>query len=1001
MQRLYAWLRWVLMGVLACWGCVAQPVAPAGGLASVRVLLSEDDPAYRLQAVVNPDWRRAVATLSRSGAAPLTAEAARGGTLAFSGVPTGSGYAMTIRLYRPTPEGREAELRQFTRADLTLTAGLNDLALTSFTTSHPELMLPGARALDGAFVTSIPAVGPNARFKRPEGIAVASNGTYYVADSESHSIRKVTPDGTVTTLAGAGTYGFADGLGRSAMFSSPKGVALDASGTLYVADAGNNRIRKVTTAGEVTTLAGSGTYGFADGVATVAQFKSPEAVVVDPLGTVYVSDRSNQRIRKIAPTGAVTTLAGAGSPGFLDGPASSAQFSDPGSLAFDLSGNLLVADTSNHRIRRVTPAGDVTTLAGSGSAGYANGPALSAQFFYPKGLAVNASGEVFLSDDSRIRKISTTGQVTTFSGIAGWGFADGDVPTARFNSPVGISVDAVGNLFIADSGNQRIRKLSPTGIVSTLAGSGPDVTGGMMMGMATWTAPDGLASAASLYDPIGVSVDGMGNIYVAEDSNCRIRKVSPEGTFTTLAGGVTRGNADGVASAAQFASPSDVAVDADGTVYVADTSNHLIRKVTPAGVVSVLAGSSQGFVDGTGTAAAFNGPYGLAIDASGTLLVADSANNCIRKVTRSGVVTTLAGTGAFGFADGTATTAQFYGPRGVAIDPFGNVYVSDTYNQRIRKVTPAGNVTTLAGSGSAGFADGTGLTAQFSYPWGLEADSAGNVYVADPNNRRIRKVTPSGVVTTLAGSGSGFADGPTATSLFALPADVAIGPQGHLYIADSLNHVLRRIHLEQPMVTPIISGLSPSTDSGPSATDGVTAMPRPTLRGTASPGSQVRILRDGATLGSATPDAAGQWSFTPTTPLVDGVHPLRALGVDAGGGKSAFSSIYELVIDATPPQPPSIGGLTAATDTGVSATDGITTITTPTLTGTAEALSTVLVSVGGSLVGSVVASPSGDWSYSVSPPLSVGTYVVTMTARDSAGNLSSVSTSYSFEVVPL
>ena len=268
-----------------------------------------------------------------------------------------------------------------------------------------------------------------------------------------------------------------------------------------------------------------------------------------------------------------------------------------------------------------------------------------------------------------------------------------------------------------------------------------------------------------------------------------------QSVVTTLAGSGVAGYADGTGSAAQFNSPSGVAVDSAGTVYIADSYNNSIRKITPAGVVTTLAGSgTYGFADGTGTAARFDHPFGVAVDSSGTVYITDSYNNSIRKITPAGVVTTLAGSGAYGFTDGTGSAAQFNSPSGVAVDSSGTVYVADQFNHRIRKITPAGVVTTLAGSGTAGFADGTGSAAQFNYPTGVAVDSAGTVYVADVNNQRIRKITPAGVVTTLAGSGvGGFADGTGGAAQFNLPQGVAVDSSGAVYVGDTNNNRIRKI----------------------------------------------------------------------------------------------------------------------------------------------------------------------------------------------------------------
>ena len=262
---------------------------------------------------------------------------------------------------------------------------------------------------------------------------------------------------------------------------------------------------------------------------------------------------------------------------------------------------------------------------------------------------------------------------------------------------------------------------------------------------------DGTGTAAQFKTPRGVAVDSSGQVYVADPGNDRIRKISPLGVVTTLAGS-TSGYMDGTGTAAKFRFPRGVAVDSSGNVYVADYVNQRIRKISPAAGVTTFAGSSQGDDDGTGTAAKFNYPYGVAVDSSGHIYVADTGNHRIRKIDPAGVVTTLAGS-TLGYADGTGTAARFNYPRGVAVDSSGNVYVADYDNDRIRKIDPTGVVTTFAGS-SSGDADGTGTAARFNRPSGVAVDSSGNVYVADLGNNRIRKIDPAGVVTTFAGSTS-------------------------------------------------------------------------------------------------------------------------------------------------------------------------------------------------------------------------------------------------------
>jgi prepilin-type N-terminal cleavage/methylation domain-containing protein len=319
-----------------------------------------------------------------------------------------------------------------------------------------------------------------------------------------------TNTGVVTTLAGS-TSGYADGTGTAAQFSLPYGVAVDSAGTLYAADYTNNRIRKITSAGVVTTLAGSGTGGFLDSTGAAAQFFSPRGVAVDSAGTVYVADSRNQRIRKITSAGVVTTLAGSGTAGFLDGNGTSAQFNYPNGLAVDSTGTVYVADSNNNRIRKVSAAGVVTTLAGTGTAGLVDGG--SAQFSAPRGVAVDSAGFVYVADtsNSAIRKISAGGVVSTLAGGVA-GFTDGTGAAAQFNFPRGVAVDSAGTVYVADSSNNAIRKITSAGVVTTLAGG----VGGYV---------DGTGTAAQFNNAYGVSVDFDSTLYIADTNNYLIRVI--------------------------------------------------------------------------------------------------------------------------------------------------------------------------------------------------------------------------------------------------------------------------------------------------------------------------------------------------------------------------------------------------------------------------------------------------------------------------------------------
>lgn len=320
--------------------------------------------------------------------------------------------------------------------------------------------------------------------------------------------------------------------------------------------------------------------------------------------------------------------------------------------------------------------------------------------------------------------------------------------------------------------------ITTNGVVTTLAGSGTAGSG------------NGTGTAASFSNPNGVALDAAGNVYVADQANNLIRKITTVGVVTTLSGTLTSGssNATVIGAIASYNGPTGVAVDATGNVYVADFGNNQIRKIATTGAVTTLAGSTRsGNANGTGTAAGFNGPAGVAVDAVGNVYVADFNNNLIRKITAAGVVTTLAGSTA-GNANGTGTAASFRGPRGVAVDAAGNVYVADANNNLIRKITAAGLVTTLAGNGSAGNSSGAGTAASFYYPSGIAVDAAGNVFVADANNNLIRKITPDGTVSSVAGSGFLSLKMP-----FNGPVAVAVDAASMLYVADAYRQIIQKI----------------------------------------------------------------------------------------------------------------------------------------------------------------------------------------------------------------
>ncbi len=584
--------------------------------------------------------------------------------------------------------------------------------------------------------------GDQARFSYPMNIVADAAGNAYLCNQLESAVRKVGPDGTVTTLAGTGTVGFADGTGSAAQFNGIFSLTLSPFGDFIVADRLNQRIRKVTQAGVVTTLAGpsgiqypycaamasdetlyvvqqdstiwkvpvggpsvllagaSNVLDSTDGPGVSARFKNPYGILVDMAGNLYVSDTGNFTIRKITPDGTVSTLAGlAGLNGYVNGSGSVARFSAPGFLNWDQSGTaILVADGGNNRaIRKVQLNGTVTTVVQDSALGY------------PYGAFEATDGRLLISDASKLQVLTWDG--TTISPLAGktnaYGATDGPGLSARFTSPRDLVLDAAGNTFLSDS--DKIRKITSDGIVSTLA--------------------------SGLSTPLGVAVGPDGDLVVVESGKSRMVHISTStGALTLIAGNGTAGDLDGPGATAQFNQPNGVVVGSDGTIYVSQ-SNNTIRKISPGGMVSTFAGSpgQSGYVDAVGTAARFLSPNGLVLDDQGNLLVGEFFGSSIRKIAPDGTVSTWVGTTGKGFADGQGTAAKFDRPTRLSRDSVGNIYVSDLYNHAVRKVTPGGLVTTLVGSPSLRGCRAGALPASLYFPFGLAVRPNGDLLVISEN----------------------------------------------------------------------------------------------------------------------------------------------------------------------------------------------------------------------------------------------------------------------------
>jgi uncharacterized protein (TIGR03437 family) len=788
----------------------------------------------------------------------------------------------------------------------------------------------------------------------PSGVAVDGSGNLFIADSGNNRIRKVSASGIITTVAGGVVYAYPypgdGGPATSATLRGPEGVAVDASGNLFIADSYNGLIRKVSASGIITTVAGNGTQGFSGdgGPATSASLAGPLGVAVDGSGNLFFADSINNRIRKVSTSGIITTVVGSGATGLYTGgfsgdggPATSALLFAPSAVAVDGFGNLFISDSGNYRIRKVSSGGIITTIAGGlGNALYGDGGPATSAGLSPSGVAVDASGNILIADsgDNRIREVATvaasltvapntlkfslfagssSSQQISLAGAAGspwsasasvnWitlsapsGTAPGmlavvvnaasllpgaytasiailnKLPSLPQETIVSVSLTvnpglsvapSVVNLQVAPGAPPQTQALQIGGAagatwqatvatgtawlsVSPGAGQIPapltarvnaaNLTTGIYQGSITVQAPGaippsstiyitltvgavsgqggivttvagngsrsfsgdgGLATSASLSGPSTVVVDGSGNILIADGGNNRIRKVSPSGIITTVAGGGNGGLGDGgPATEAWLADPCCVAVDGSGNLFI--SSNQRIREVSASGIITTVVGGNDigiygGFSGDGGPAASAElyNPLGVAVDGSGNLFIADWGNNRIRKVSSNGIITTVAGNGLPGFSGDNvpATSTALSSPRRVAVDGSGNLFIADTGNQRIRKVSASGIITTVAGNGnggtSGGFSGDGGLAiyASLYNPTGVAVDGSGNLFIADTGNNRIRKVSASGTITTVVGGGSAdpSTDGPATSASLYNPNGIAVDVSGNLFIADT------------------------------------------------------------------------------------------------------------------------------------------------------------------------------------------------------------------------
>jgi uncharacterized repeat protein (TIGR01451 family) len=531
------------------------------------------------------------------------------------------------------------------------------------------------------------------------GLAVDSAGNLYIGISADASVKRLAPNGTLTVVAGTGNCGGSptdSGPATASMVCYPAGMAFDAAGNLYISDWLFHVVRKVTPDGMLTTVAGTGSPGYSGdgGAATAAELNYPWGLAVDNQGDLFIADTHNNRIREVLANGDIITVAGNGNYGYGgdDGPATQATLKQAQAVAVDSSGHLYIGDVYNCRIRLVS-GGTITTVAGDGTCeNYSNGSALNVSVA-PYGMAMDSSGNIYVANYTLVREVSG-GNVAT---IVGGGYTAGlAAPFAVFQRLGPAVADNAGNVYVADSGANCIYGIDPFGNLAVVAGSGVLATPGD-------SGDGGPATAAQLDAPLGLAVDSNGALYIAEYSN-RVRKIAG-GIITTIAGTGTPGFSGdgGAATAATLRYPEALAVDKFGNVFVADSGNLRIRKIAADGPISTVAGSGTFGYSGDGgaaTAAQFDAPTGVSVDTAGNLYITDQFNNCIRMVTPNGVISTFAGTGVAGSLGdgGPATAAELDDPQTVAVDTAGNVFIADLGNDRVRVVNTAGIISTVAGN---------------------------------------------------------------------------------------------------------------------------------------------------------------------------------------------------------------------------------------------------------------------------------------------------------------
>lgn len=697
------------------------------------------------------------------------------------------------------------------------------LLLAALLVSLPALAQDVISTPIGGGPNGIPALDAN--LYNPYGVAVDTAGNVYIASYNQNRVFEVNTSGTILVVAGSGATGFG-GDGGPAILASlthPYAVAVDSASpaNVYIADQGNCVVREVTAStGKIATVAGTGSscgYSGDGGKGTAAQLYYPEGVAVDGLGNLYIGDSSNCVVRKVViASNAISTVAGNHTCGYSGdgGAATSGELYTPSGISTDSTGNLFIADTSNCVIREVTKSnGHISTVAGDHILGCGfsgdGGPATSAQMNQTWSVSINSAGTTGTFADfynQRIRQFTVGGNINTVAGngtaCSGTCGEGGAANSAELDDPYGVAVSSGGTIYIGNNYNYVVDSFTVGGNLNRFAGNHSYNVETLITG-----AP---ATGVEFNYPYGVADDTAGNVYVNDSNNFMVREdVASTSLVNFFAGDGTEGYTGdgGLAKSAELNYNYGVAKDSAGNVYIADTYNCLVRKVNTAGTISTIAGlvvnnsprcgfSGDG---GVATSAELSYPYGVAVDSKGNVYIADHNNSVIRKVS-AGTITTIAGIGGIaGYSGdgGPAINALIYQPTALTVDPAGNVFIADYNNCRVREIMAAtGVINTVAGNGVCNYTgDGLAIDSGLGYPQGVVVDANDNLFISDYYNR-VRWVNPSGFMTTIAGTGTaGYnGDGGLATSAELYePTGIALDPSGDVLVSDYYNSRVRKI----------------------------------------------------------------------------------------------------------------------------------------------------------------------------------------------------------------